>query len=369
MVQINLALREVNCKIVYYGPGRSGKTTNLEMVHAKAPQDSVGELVSISTEADRTLFFDFLPLNLGEVAGMTTKFALYTVPGQVYYNRTRKLVLQGSDGVVFVADSNPNMMNENIESLRNLAENLAENGLSLQTMPIVMQWNKRDIGDAVPVEQLERVLNQLRVPSCEAVAVTGAGVFPTLKKVAALVIRKLNEQYGQTTGALPVAPAAPTVAPPATVSPLRTPQPLAGTAAPVPSAATVPAPAPGSGGVAVPQNRGSGSVPTVPGRGSGGVPVPASVPPGSGGVPTVGRPGSGGHNPIRRELERRSQGLKSGETIRRKRKKTLPAIKAMRNKRARRKIRPGVMIFCGALILAGAAVAAYLHYGMGVELF
>ncbi|MHC4201427.1 MAG: GTP-binding protein, partial [Planctomycetota bacterium] len=145
MVQINFPAREVNCKIVYYGPGRSGKTTNLEVVHAKAPPDSKGELVSIATETDRTLYFDFLPLNLGQIAGMNTKFQLYTVPGQVFYNATRKLVLQGADGIVFVADSNPEMRDENIESLENLAENLEENGLNINDMPLVFQWNKRDL--------------------------------------------------------------------------------------------------------------------------------------------------------------------------------------------------------------------------------
>ncbi len=197
MVQINFASREVNCKIVYYGPGRCGKTTNLQVVHARAPKGSVpSDMVSIATETDRTLYFDFLPLDLGKIAGMTTKFQLYTVPGQVYYDATRRLVLQGADGVVFVADSNPQMMKENIESLENLERNLAENGLDMNTVPLVMQWNKRDLPDAVPIEEMERQLNRRGWPSVAAVAVTGEGVMETLKLVAQEVIRRLNRQQG-----------------------------------------------------------------------------------------------------------------------------------------------------------------------------
>src|SRR5262247_4220902 len=158
MVQINFALKEVNCKIVFYGPGMSGKTTNLEIVHQKAPEENKGELTSISTDGDRTLFFDFMPLDLGNVAGMRTKFQLYTVPGQVYYNSTRKLVLQGVDGVIFVADSSAAMLNQNLESLRNLEENLNEYGKSLASLPHVIQLNKRDLPDAMPMEELARVL-------------------------------------------------------------------------------------------------------------------------------------------------------------------------------------------------------------------
>src|SRR6187397_750287 len=142
MVQINFALREVNCKIVYYGPGMSGKTTNLEIVHKKAPEANKGELTSIATEGDRTLFFDFMPLDLGTIAGMRTRFQLYTVPGQVYYNSTRKLVLQGVDGIVFVADSSAAMVEENLESMRNLEQNLAEYGKSLANLPLIIQYNK-----------------------------------------------------------------------------------------------------------------------------------------------------------------------------------------------------------------------------------
>ena len=195
MVQINFSLKEVNCKIVYYGPGLSGKTTNLEVVHQKAPQTSVGDLTSIATEGDRTLFFDFLPLNLGQVAGMKTKFQIYTVPGQVYYNSTRKLVLQGADGVVFVADSKRGKMDENIESLKNLEENLKEHGLSFDTLPVVLQYNKRDLPEVYSVEELEQELNPGNFPHVEAVARSGEGVFPTLKKLAGMVLQSLNQQH------------------------------------------------------------------------------------------------------------------------------------------------------------------------------
>src|SRR5215510_958227 len=197
MVQINFALREVNCKIVYYGPGMSGKTTNLEIVHKKAPEANKGELTSIATEGDRTLFFDFMPLDLGTIAGMRTRFQLYTVPGQVYYNSTRKLVLQGVDGVVFVADSDPAKLNENLESLANLEENLREYGKDLRTLPHVFQWNKRDLPGALPVAELTAQINKYNAPGYEAVARTGEGVFPTLKALAALVLESLNRKDGK----------------------------------------------------------------------------------------------------------------------------------------------------------------------------
>ena len=200
MVQINFSLKEVNCKIVYYGPGLSGKTTNLEVVHKKAPQASVGDLTSIATEGDRTLFFDFLPLNLGQVAGMKTKFQIYTVPGQVYYNSTRKLVLQGADGVVFVADSKRGKMDENIESLKNLEENLKEHGLSFEKLPVVLQYNKRDLPDVYSIEELEEELNPGSFPHVEAVARSGEGVFPTLKKLAGMVLQTLNQQHSSVRG-------------------------------------------------------------------------------------------------------------------------------------------------------------------------
>ena len=173
MVQINFALKEVNCKIVFYGPGMSGKTTNLEIVHEKAPEENKGELTSISTDGDRTLFFDFMPLDLGNVAGMRTKFQLYTVPGQVYYNSTRKLVLQGVDGVIFVADSDAEKMSENIESYQNLIENLQEYGKDIRELPHVIQYNKRDHPNAMSVEDMDSQLNKFGVPTFEAVAYRG----------------------------------------------------------------------------------------------------------------------------------------------------------------------------------------------------
>jgi len=202
MVQINFAQKQVNAKIVFYGPGMSGKTTNLEIVHQRAPAPNRGDLTSISTDGDRTLFFDFMPLDLGTVAGMRTCFQLYTVPGQVYYNSTRKLVLQGVDGVVFVADSSASMVEENLESMRNLEQNLAEYGKSLATMPLIIQFNKRDLPDALPVEELQRLLNPYGAPCYEAIANTGQGVFPTLKALAARVLESIH------TGSRSAAPAA-----------------------------------------------------------------------------------------------------------------------------------------------------------------
>src|SRR5262245_51915867 len=192
MVQINFANKEIQCKIVYYGPGMSGKTTNLEVVHKKAPQNSKGELTSIATEGDRTLFFDFMPLDLGNIAGIKTKFQLYTVPGQVYYNSTRKLVLQGVDGIVFVADSQAEKIDECIEAIENLRTNLREYGRDIESIPVVFQWNKRDLPTALPVDELERRLNPMGAPSFEAVAATGEGVFPTLKALASLVLESIN---------------------------------------------------------------------------------------------------------------------------------------------------------------------------------
>jgi len=191
--KINFASRAVTCKIVFYGPGRSGKTTSLEWVHAQAPAESVGEMVSVATETDRTIFFDYLSLDLGQIAGMTTKFGVYTVPGQVYYNATRKIVLQGADGVAFVADSHPDKRQENIESLDNLKANLKENGLDISDTPLVFEWNKRDLPDAMPVEEMEKDLNPDGRPSFETIATEGKGILKALKTLAGLVIDNLND--------------------------------------------------------------------------------------------------------------------------------------------------------------------------------
>src|SRR5688500_11820349 len=159
MVQINFAQKEIQCKIVYYGPGMSGKTTNLEVVHGKVPEQARGELTSIATTGERTLYFDYMPLDLGQIAGIRTKFQLYTVPGQIYYKSTRRLVLQGVDGVVFVVDSSPSKLKENKESLADLEENLKEMGKGMKDLPIVLQYNKRDLPDAMSIDDLQREVN------------------------------------------------------------------------------------------------------------------------------------------------------------------------------------------------------------------
>ena len=222
---INYASREINCKIVYYGPGLGGKTTNLEHVYEKVSPSTRGKLISLATETERTLFFDFLPVDLGQIRGFRTRFHLYTVPGQVYYNASRKLILRGVDGVVFVADSQADRAEANVEAMQNLYDNLAEHGYDLTRLPFVVQYNKRDLPDAAPLDELEAALNpgwevtdpermrpadnpfrpgeplveQLptgewweRAPAFEAVASGGAGVFDTLKAVSKLVVRAIG---------------------------------------------------------------------------------------------------------------------------------------------------------------------------------
>ncbi len=215
MVSINYSAREVCCKIVYYGPGLSGKTTNLQYVHGKVPQDTRGKLISLATEADRTLYFDFLPINIGTINGFQAKFQLYTVPGQVYYNATRKLVLRGCDGVVFVADSQPDKMDENLESLANLEENLREYGYDPDTMPLVIQYNKQDLPGVMSTADLDAILNPKGRPTFEASATVGNGVFDTLKKIIKMVLEKAKAT-GEAPSAQaqrPVATAAPVAAP------------------------------------------------------------------------------------------------------------------------------------------------------------
>jgi signal recognition particle receptor subunit beta len=189
---INYSSREINCKIVYYGPGLGGKTTNIQYVYDKLNPSTKGKLVSLATEMDRTLFFDFLPLELGTVKGFKTRFHLYTVPGQVYYNASRKLILRGVDGIVFVADSDEHRIDANLECLYNLHDNLAEHGLKIEDIPVVMQWNKRDVPTAMAVEALENELNPERYSSFEAIAIRGDGVFDTLKAVSKKVLHKLS---------------------------------------------------------------------------------------------------------------------------------------------------------------------------------
>jgi signal recognition particle receptor subunit beta len=190
---INYSSREINCKIVYYGPGLCGKTTNLQYVYAKTNPDAKGKMISLATETERTLFFDFLPLSLGEIRGFKTRFHLYTVPGQVFYDASRKLILKGVDGVVFVADSQIERMEANLESVENLRVNLAEQGYDLGKVPYVVQYNKRDLPNIATVEELRRLLNPKGVPEYQAVAPTGVGVFDTLKAVAKLVLTELKK--------------------------------------------------------------------------------------------------------------------------------------------------------------------------------
>lgn len=193
MAVYNYAGGEVNIKIVYYGPGLSGKTTNLEHMYSKLPRENKGKMVSMKTRTDRTLFFDFLPIEVDGLNGMTARFLLYTVPGQVYYNATRKLVLKGADAVVFVADSDPERMDDNRESLSNLEENLNELGLSLSDVPWVIQYNKRDLPDCMDREALDTALNKWNATAYEAVATTGQGVYETFEGIARKVFRSLNE--------------------------------------------------------------------------------------------------------------------------------------------------------------------------------
>lgn len=194
MTFINYAAREINCKIVYYGPGLGGKTTNLQYVYDRTNANSKGKLISLATETDRTLFFDFLPLDLGTVRGFKTRFHLYTVPGQVFYDASRKLILKGVDGMVFVSDSQAARMDANVESLRNLDKNLKEHGFDLATIPYVLQFNKRDLPTAVPAEEMYRLLNIKGEPTFEATAPTGVGVFETLKAIAKLVLLELKKK-------------------------------------------------------------------------------------------------------------------------------------------------------------------------------
>jgi hypothetical protein len=196
MVLFNAATKELTAKIVYYGPGLCGKTTNLQHIYDSLPQDGRGKMLSLATQTDRTLFFDFLPIELGTIRGMKTRIQLYTVPGQVFYDATRKLVLRGADALVFVADSQAQALEGNKESFQNLIDNLKEQGSDMATLPHVIQYNKRDIPGALPVEVLDREINRFGVPTFEACAMLGTGVRETLTGVAKLVLRHLTEKYG-----------------------------------------------------------------------------------------------------------------------------------------------------------------------------
>ncbi len=193
MSLVNFTTREITCKIVYYGPGRSGKTTNLHYIYGRVPEARRGRMVSLATQTDRTLFFDFLPIDLGTISGFTTRFQLYTVPGQVYYNATRRLVLHGADGVVFVADSQARQLDENLESLQNLQANLLELGVDIRTLPVVLQYNKQDLPRDLVLQpaELDDAMNFRGVPSFPSDALHGVGVFETLKGISELVLRRL----------------------------------------------------------------------------------------------------------------------------------------------------------------------------------
>ena len=196
MSLVNFTTREITCKIVYYGPGRSGKTSNLQYIYGRVPENRRGRMVSLATQTDRTLFFDFLPLELGSISGFATRFQLYTVPGQVYYNATRKLVLQGADGVVFVADSQARQLDENVESLQNLQANLLDQAVDIRELPMVLQYNKQDLPSDLILspQELDDAINFRGVPSFPADALRGGGVFETLKGISEQLLRKLSEE-------------------------------------------------------------------------------------------------------------------------------------------------------------------------------
>ncbi len=189
---VNYHTKEVNCKIVYYGPGLGGKTTNIQYVYQKTSSDNKGRMVTLNTENERTLFFDFLPLDLGEIRGFKTRFHLYTVPGQVFYESSRKLILRGVDGVVFVADSQVEKMEANLESLESLKLNLTDQGYEYESLPIVMQWNKRDLPNIVSTSELSKKLNPFKFPEFESIAAEGEGVFETLKMISKLVLLNIK---------------------------------------------------------------------------------------------------------------------------------------------------------------------------------
>lgn len=190
---INYASREINCKIVYYGPGLCGKTTNLQFIYNKIKPESKGKMISLATETERTLFFDFLPLLLGDIKGFKTRFHLYTVPGQIFYDASRKLILKGVDGIVFVCDSQLDRMDANIESFENMKVNLEEQGYNLNNIPYVLQYNKRDLPNIVPISELKKLLNVDGVPDFEAAAPRGIGVFESLKVIVKLVLIELKK--------------------------------------------------------------------------------------------------------------------------------------------------------------------------------
>ena len=251
MAIFNYAAREMTAKIVYYGPGLSGKTTSIQYIHTRISPKSRGKLVSLATETDRTLFFDFFPVDFGRIGGFKIKFNFYTVPGQVFYNTTRKLVLKGADGVVFVADSQPGMMEQNLESLENLKENLKAHGLDWETIPFVIQYNKRDLPGALPVEELRQRLNPRGVPDFETVATTGEGVMDAMKAICKMVLEDIQKKQRRGAGKSRPRPAPAPEPAPADTAPARpAPEPAPAPRPPVretetPPARPEPTPAPG----------------------------------------------------------------------------------------------------------------------------
>lgn len=253
MVLFNYATKELTAKVVYYGPGLCGKTTNLQHIYDTLPGNAKGKMLSLATKTDRTLFFDFLPIDLGTIRGMKTKIQLYTVPGQVFYDTTRKLVLKGADGVVFVADSQAAMLDANLDSYENLITNLREQNLDIESIPHVIQYNKRDMKNVLSVEELDREINRYKTLSFEAVAPSGEGVFETLKGISKLVLKNLGQRYGlETDGpkkkaaeAPPTPAAAPKpAAPPSAAAPKPAAPPPAPPPAPKPAPPPQPAPPP-----------------------------------------------------------------------------------------------------------------------------
>jgi len=276
MVFFNYSTMQMAAKVVYYGPGLCGKTTNLHYIYQHTTGESRGEMVSLETETDRTLFFDLLPIDVGSIAGFNTRIQLYTVPGQVFYNTTRKLVLKGVDGVVFVADSQRAMLQTNIESFRNLEENLAEMGLAVDTLPLVLQFNKRDLADICSVDEMNAALNRHNWPYFESSAVTGMGVFETLKGISRFTLMSLKKRLGRNEPAVARPGAA---APPKPAAPAGAPAPQQAAAAPAPAGAPAPRPP-----AAAPPPVQSGSYPQVPAP----APRPASPP----GAPPAAPPGA-----------------------------------------------------------------------------
>jgi signal recognition particle receptor subunit beta len=276
MVFFNYSTMQMAAKVVYYGPGLCGKTTNLHYIYQHTTGESRGEMVSLETETDRTLFFDLLPIDVGSIAGFNTRIQLYTVPGQVFYNTTRKLVLKGVDGVVFVADSQRAMLQTNIESFRNLEENLAEMGLAVDTLPLVLQFNKRDLADICSVDEMNAALNRHNWPYFESSAVTGMGVFETLKGISRFTLMSLKKRLGRNE---PAAARPSAAAPPKPAAPAGAPAPQA--AAPAPAGAPAPRPP-----AAAPPPVQSGSYPQVPAP----APRPASPPGAPPTPPPVAKP-------------------------------------------------------------------------------